>query len=290
MEANHPPKELFLSAYSRFYNSLKNRYLDGIEKAADKDYAQDYYCRSLFTENSLTPSYSVFYLILISTFTHHKKLGKDNPIELTLNSLPVIKEMTSTIIEETIIIHSSLSDRFYQLNWLYLKAIEEKSTSILELIDTEQRLLKYSNEKVVLLLALDQATQVLSEEFSVLEDDSNRSFFVDPLIKRPQLIGSRFTRSQQVLIAYYISQLFGRKQKRNVSKCAIALHDFLEIPYTQITNSELYKKLLHPLTFSSAKTTLLNLEIIRSFFKDMGFDSAIALIDIDIETVKKKLE
>jgi hypothetical protein len=289
MEANHPPKELFLNAYSRFYNSLKKRYLDGIEKAADKDYAQDYYCRLLFTENELTPSYSVFYLILISTFTHHKKLGKDNPIELTLKSLPVIKEMASNMIEQTIIIHSSLSDRFYQLNWLYVKAIEEKSTSILELINTEQRLLKYSNEKVVLLLALDQATQVLSEEYSVLEDDSNRSFFVDPLIT-PQTIGSKFTRSQQVLIAYYISQLFGRKHKKNVSKCAVALHDFLEIPYTQITNSELYKKLLHPLTFSSAKTTLLNLEIIRSFFKDTGFDSAIALIDVDIETVKRKLE
>ena len=92
------------------------------------------------------------------------------------------------------------------------------------------------------------------------------------------------------LHAYYISQLIGVKHKKNVSKCADALHSFLGIPYTQITNSELYKKLLHPLTFSSEKATLQNLLVIRSFFDSLGSVSTTALIDFDIEKVKKTLE
>src|SRR5690606_20051429 len=101
---------------------------------------------------------------------------------------------------------------------------------------------------------------------------------------------AKFTRSQQVLIAYYILQLIGTKHKKNVSKCADALHSFLGISYSQITHSELYKKLLHPLTFSSEKATLQNLLIVRSFFENIGSVSATSLIDSDIETVKKGLE
>ena len=68
------------------------------------------------------------------------------------------------------------------------------------------------------------------------------------------------------------------------------MHSFLGIPYTQITHSELYKKLLHPLTFSSEKATVQNLLIVRSFFENIGSVSATDLIDSDIEKVKKGLK
>ena len=290
MEANYPPEELFQKAYARFYQSLKRWYLQNIEKAIDKGYASDYFRRSLFLENQNIPRYSVFYHSLVSTFMHHQKLGATNPLEITLSSLSPIREMTSNIVEQTFIINASISERLYQLNWLYLKAIEENNTSILELIDTERRLLKYSDEKVVLLLALDQATKELNEAFSEKQDNTEQMITSNDCSTDRQSFESKFTRSQQVLIAYYISQLIGIKHKKNVSKCADALHSFLGIPYTQITHSELYKKLLHPLTFSSEKATLQNLLIVRSFFENLGSFSATALIDSDIEKVKKGLE
>lgn len=195
------------------------------------------------------------------------------------------------VIERTLIIQSAIAERFYQLNGLYLQAIEEKNTSILELVDTENRLLKYSSEKVVLLLAFDQAAQNLKDEFIGNEENTDHSFFISkPFPENQKTIESKLTRSQQVLIAYYISQLIGTKHKKNVTKCADALHAFLGIPYTQITHSELYKKLLHPLTFSSEKATLQNLLIVRSFFENLGAVSATDLIDSDIEKVNKELQ
>jgi len=290
MEANYPPEELFSKAYSRFYDSLKNKYLKRIEKAADKTYTSDYFRRVLFLENQNIPRYSVFYHSLVSTFRHHQKVGEANPLELTLSSLSPIRDMASNILEQTFIINASISERLYQLNWLYLQAIEENNASILELIDTEQRLLKYSDEKVIILLALDHATKQLTKEFSEKQENTEEPISVENLSTDHYSYESKFTRSQQVLIAYYISQLIGVKQKKNVSKCADALHSFLGIPYTQITHSELYKKLLHPLTFSSEKATLQNLLVVRSFFENLGSVSATALIDSDIENVKKGLE
>ena len=290
MEANQSPEELFQKACTRFYQSLKRRYLQSIEKAADKDYASDYFKRALFLENQNIPYYSVFYHSLVSTLRHHQKVGEANPLELTLSSLSPIRDMASNILEQTFIINASISERLYQLNWLYLQAIEEKNVSILELIDTERRLLKYSDEKVVLLLALDQVIQELTNEFSKNQEDAIEVISSDLLTIDQQAYEPKFTRSQQVLIAYYISQLIGAKHKKNVSRCADALHSFLGIPYAQITHSELYKKLLHPLTFSSEKTTLQNLIVIRSFFENLGSVSATALIDSDIENVKKGLE
>lgn len=278
MEANHPPKELFLKAYSRFYHSLKKRYLDGIERADNKAYARAFYFQTLFAENESIPRYSVFFHFLTSIFNHSRKVDESNSLELTLARLSEMEQRTSRIIEQTMIIRTTLSERFYQLNGLYIQALQEGQTSILELIVTEQRLLKYSEKKIVLLLALNEAVHELHEEFSPLEEEME------------QPLESKLTRSQQVLIFHYLCQSYGGKQKKNVSKCAVALHDFLGIPYTKITNSDLYKKMLRPLTFSSSKTTLQNLEIVRSFFEEWGLESVISLIDSDIEQVKKTLK
>ncbi len=287
METNYPPEELFSTAYSRFYDSLKRTYLLQVEKATDKTYARDYFIRNLFAENEMTPRYSVFYNALISTFTHYKKIGETDALQLTLSSISKIREMTVAVIEQTLIIHTSLVESLEQLHWLYVEATEDHNASILDLIDTEQRLLKCSDQKIVLLLALDQATTNLNEEFSMKQEDSEPIYSFEEEQEHHE---TKLTRSQQVLIAYYISQLISTKHKKNVSKCADALHLFLGIPYAQITHSELYKKLLHPLTFSSKKATLQNLLVARSFFEKIASTSAIAMIDSDIEKVKKELE
>lgn len=285
MEANHPPKELFLTAYSRFYNSLKKRYLDGIEIAADKAYAKTYYFQSLFIENPIIPRYSVLYYSLISTFTHLQKLSAPDPLRQTLGHLPEMRLMAEDLIERTWILHTQHYESLEQLHWLYTQGIEDAGKSLLELIDQEQRLIKCSNQKIVLLLALTKAIQDLLEEFAVKDEIPEEQA---DLILPSHII--QLTRSQQVLIFYYDSQVHGLKHKKNVSKSAHLLHTLLGIPYTQITHSELYKKLLNPLTFSSGKATLQNLLVVRSFFEEWGLASAISLIDSDIEKVKKTLE
>ncbi|WP_343748010.1 hypothetical protein [Fluviicola sp.] len=285
MEAIQPPGELFSRAYVRFYHSLKKRYSLGIERAKDKTYAETYYRQSLFNENPLIPRYSVLYHSLVSTYLHFQKLGDSDPLKQTFGHLSEIRSLASEVVERTFLLHTQKYESPDPLHWLYIQGIEDAGKSVLELIDQEQRLVKCKEQKIVLLLALTQAIQNLLEEFTVKEGESEE--LVDLILPAST---NRLTRSQQVLIFYYVSQLLGIKHKKNVSKSAHALHTFLGIPYTQITHSELYKKLLNPLTFSSEKATIQNLKIARSFFEDWGLASAISLIDSDIEKVKKTLE
>ncbi len=285
MEANHPPEELFSRAYARFYHSLKKRYLSGIEMAKNKTYAETYYKQSLFSENPLIPRYSVFYYSLISTYVQFQELGHSDPLKRTFEQLSGMRSLAEKVIEQTLVIHMQNYESLEQLHWLYVQGVEDGGKSIMGLIDQEQRLTRFREQKIVLLLALTQAIQDLLEEFAVkdeIPEDQNDLILPSPI--------NKLTRSQQVLIFYYNIQAHGIKHKKNVSKSAHMLHTFLGIPYTQITHSELYKKLLNPLTFSSKKATLKNLMIVRSFFEDGGLVSAISLIDSDIEKVKKSLE
>nr|WP_294860509.1 hypothetical protein [uncultured Fluviicola sp.] len=282
MEANHPPEELFSRAYARFYHSLKKRYLSGIEMAKNKTYAETYYRQSLFSENPLIPRYSVFYHTLASTYMHFQKLGHPNPLKQTFEHLPGIRSSAVDIIERTFILHTQRYESLDQLHWLYVQGIEDAGKSVLELIDQDQRLISFNNERIILLLAFIQAIQDLLDDFSAKDEISGES--TDLVLPSHT---SKLTRSQQVLIFYYASQVLGIKHKKNVSKSAHALHTFLGIPYTQITHSELYKKLLNPLTFSGRKATLQNLVIVRSFFEGLGSVSATNLIDSDIEKIKE---
>lgn len=100
MEANQSPREQFLKAHTRFYNSLKDLYLSSIEKARDKTYARDYFKRTLFYENQLVPRYSVFYHSLASTFIHFQKVGGLDSLEQTLNRLDEIHSMTSLVVNK----------------------------------------------------------------------------------------------------------------------------------------------------------------------------------------------
>ncbi len=98
------------------------------------------------------------------------------------------------------------------------------------------------------------------------------------------------SRSQQVLVFYYIVQLLGKRADRNVSKKAEALHQFLGLSFSHIAHSELYKKMLHPLSFSSKSATIKNLLVVRSFFEKLGIEEAFQLIDKDCEQLKKELD
>ena len=285
MEANQSPESQFKIVKQRFYTYFKNQYLSGIAKATDKVYAQEYYFIVLFTENPLVPRFSVFYLSLVSSYSHFVKLGNADALSFALKSLP---EFNQTAIEalETAMLYSTSYEDWRILHWRYLQAIEDHNYSVLQLIENERRMLKASDSKVIILLALHVALEDLKKEFSPALDQERETEAAEEL----EIAGKpKLTRSQQVLIAYYISQALGIKQGKNVSKCANALHAFLNLPYSQITNSELYKKLLNPLSFSSAKATILNLKTVREFFERMEAISIIELIDADILKLEKKI-
>ncbi|MBI3235571.1 MAG: hypothetical protein HYZ42_16285, partial [Bacteroidetes bacterium] len=265
----------------------KQALLMHVEKANDKIYASDHYKRVLLSENELIPRFSVYFYQLTVTFDHFRKLGEENVLDETLSFLDHIKDSTRTAINnasrycEEKYIDSSL------LHWLYVEALEQEETSILSLIDQDKKLLKCPTRKVIVLLANYRAVQELLIEFSdqPVETSETRESF-DQLNTNQQQI----TRSQQVLITYYFIRLLGKKPHKGVSKYADALHTFLGLPYSQIRNSELYKKLLNPLTYSSAKATLINLSVVRTFFEKLDFAQALHLIDSDIETLRKSLD
>ncbi|WP_300667004.1 hypothetical protein, partial [Fluviicola sp.] len=156
MEAIQPPEELFSRAYTRFYHSLKKRYLVGIEMAKNKSYAEAYYRQSLFSENPLIPKYSVFYHSLVSTYLQYLQLGHPDPLKQTLGHLPGIRSSATNVIERTFLLYTQKYESLDQLHWLYAQGIEDTGKSVLELIDQEQRLTRFQEQKVVLLLAFTQ--------------------------------------------------------------------------------------------------------------------------------------
>lgn len=263
-----------------------------VEKANDKIYAWDHYKRVLLSENELIPRFSVYFYQLTYTFDHFLKLGEENVLDETLSRLPKIKEITQTAIDN--------ADRYWEekyvdsslLNWLYLEALEQQGTSLLSLIDRDRQLLKCPTKKILVLLANYRAIQELLIEFSdqPVETSETHQHFDFLNANQTSANQQQITRSQQVLITYYFIRLLGKKPHKGVSKYADALHTFLGLPYSQIRNSELYKKLLNPLTYSSAKATLINLSVVRTFFEKLDFAQALQLIDADIETLRKSID
>lgn len=290
METNLTPSEQFEKDKAHFYNLLKNAFLTNVERANDKIYASNHYKRVLLSENDLIPRFSVYFYQLTVTFDHFHKLGDENVLDETLSFLEHIKPSTQTAIDnatrfcEEKYIDSSL------LHWLYVEALEQEETSILALIDQEKKLLDCPTKKLIILLANYRAVQELLIEFSdqPVEISETRESFDQ--LNTNHANQQQITRSQQVLITYYFIRLLGEKPHKGVSKYADALHSFLGLPYSQIRNSELYKKLLNPLTYSSTKATLINLSVVRTFFEKLNFAQALHLIDSDIETLRKSLD
>lgn len=292
METNLPPSQQFEKDKTHFYNVLKQAFLLNVERANDKIYASEHYKRVLLTENDLIPRFSVYFYNLTVTFDHFRKLGDENPLEQTLSFLPYINENTQTALDNA----NRYCDEKYidtsLIHWLYVEALEQEETSILALIDQDRQLLNCPTRKVIVLVANYRAIQELLIEFSdqPIETSVNNERFDLLNESKTSPNQQQITRSQQVLITYYFIQLLGKKPTKGVSKYADALHAFLGLPYSQIRNSELYKKLLNPLSYSSTNATLINLSVVRTFFEKLDFAQALHLIDVDIETLRKSLD
>lgn len=286
------PNWQFESDQKRFYERLKESYSRQQEKAKDKDYARQFFIQALLEENKLLPKHSLFFETLKFTFEHFDKLGFDDALQLTLDQLDTIREQTENVLHQDFALYQTGLEQMERLNWVYLNAMEQGGISILSLFDQDTRLMKKSVGSLITLLAAYQATQQLINELSAAPKKETETIEqLGQLIRTNQSNESVFlTRSQQVLVFYYFIQLLGKRADRNVSKKAESLHLFLGLPFSQITHSELYKKMLHPLSFSSKSATIKNLQTVRGFFEKLGVDEAFQLIDKDCEQLKKEIE
>ena len=278
--------EQFEKDRNEIYSNLKHVYFEQLEKANDKAYATEHLKRTLLSENSNIPRYSVFFQLLIYSFDHHTKLGEPNPYELAIAFLPHIKEIVQEVILKANRYYSDPLKDPELIHDLYFEGAENENLSILSLIDLDTKLLKAPIKKISALLAYHSAIQQILDEFSIDQEQFVNSSTIDFATGK---LDNIITRSQQVLITYYFIQLMGRKTNKNVSKYADALHTFLGLPYSQINNSELYKKLLNPLYYSAPTTTLKNLLVVRSFFEKLDSVQALHLIDADMELIKKSI-
>lgn len=286
------PNWQFESDQKRFYERLKESYSRQQERAKDKDYARQFFIQALIEENKLLPKHSLFFETLKFTFEHFDKLGFDDALQLTLDQLDTIREQTENVLHQDFALYQTGFEQMERLNWVYLNAMEQGGISILSLFDQDTRLMKKSVGSLITLLAAYQATQQLINELSAVPQKETETVEqLGQLIRANQSNESAFlTRSQQVLVFYYLIQLLGKRADRNVSKKAESLHLFLGLPFSQITHSELYKKMLHPLSFSSKSATIKNLQTVRGFFEKLGVDEAFQLIDKDCEQLKKEIE
>lgn len=291
MEAPSPYRQ-FENEQRQFYEKLKESYSRQVEKAKDKDYARQFFIRILQEENNLIPKYSLYFETLKLTYEHFDKLGFENPLQLTLVQLDTIREHTENVLHQDFALYQTRLEQIERINWVYLNAIEQVGISIFSLFDQDTRLMKESVGSVITrLAAYAAAKQLLTELSTDIAEATDSLEQLGQLFHTNQSGESPFlTRSQQVLVFYYLIQLLGKRADRNVSKKAESLHQFLGLPFSQITHSELYKKMLHPLSFSSKSATIKNLQIVRGFFEKMGVDDAFLLIDHDRDQLKKELD
>lgn len=269
MERNESSKQQFDKAAAHYYDVLKLGFIEEVDKATNKLYAY-LHCRKVFFErNQFIPYYSAFFQNLKAAYVHFFNMNEANSIEETLNYLPTIREISTRMIQEC---------ESGKLPDLYADLIEHEGCSLEEILAMEQGALTLDEENTIAVLAMYHATQTLLRdlpEFYPLQQFKDREHM------------HFFTRSQQVLFAYYLFQLAGIDPRVNadITTCAKLLHGFSGVPYNEIKNSEFYKKFRDPLN-ADKKTALTDLQLVRSYFVKLNRDDALELIDKDISGLK----
>jgi hypothetical protein len=291
MERKESPQQQFETASAHYYEVLKNGFIADVEKATDKQYAYNHFKREYFEHNPFIPHYSVFFQELKKPFDHFIKIDEENVIEQTYLYVHLVKETSAEayhLLRE--ILSNAKPDQLpsyielSKLPTIYLDALQDESrgNTLDVLLELEKKVLDSDDESILALLAMYHATQRLLK-------DVDDFFPYDTPTKSIQHT-HQFTRSQQVLIAYYLFILAGARPRVSIdlSSCAEILHAISGIPYTKIDNSELYKKFKNPLGNSSPKRTIEDLNTIRPYLAKLDNESILQEIDLDIRGLQSE--
>lgn len=102
----------------------------------------------------------------------------------------------------------------------------------------------------------------------------------------------KFSNGQLVLIFYYFFESLGIKIRKDTDIAPIAkfMHLVLGKDFTNIQNSDLYKKLCKAPNYLDDKNLITELNFIKKFFEKVGLSEAVELIDFEIERCKKEIK
>lgn len=262
-----------------YYTRIKSAYLDGIKNSFNKEYAADYFRTILLDDNDAIPYKTVFYSELKVIFDHFYSLKGNDAISEVIEYLEIIRKNSADALGQLERFRDGFGDpNFMQLPVHYEQQLEI-GVEVSEIIEQENQVLSLTDEQVVELLALHRAIQQLKDELLPNQSETNSQAKPDNDRK------DRLTRSQQVLVFYFLLEVSGLNYNgANITDCARLLHKLIGLAEPdEISNSDLYKKLKKPMGDYDRKT-IQDLRAILPYFEKLPHYGAIKLINTHLRS------
>lgn len=263
-----------------FHQGLKTIYLQKVEEADNKKYAKAFYRSTVFEKNPNLPKNSFFFDTLSRLLLHNYRLNKENAILNTFNELYLIREKAEIALDISIeLLAENLNE----------------SSSIYE-IETESYIISLDLPQLTRLLALYLATRKLMTEFP--KDEGIELFSLDmPLLDKKSTHNRKleasvtFTESQQILSLHFLLSHVGLQTRTDHSLADFTrfTHLLSRSPITKVDNSPKLKSIKRLLDYKSNHPTLKDLEFILPFFKNIGLEGAVKLIEQEIKAKKEEI-
>ncbi len=211
-------------------------------------------------------------------------MNKKNAIETTLKHIDTFKELSQRAYDQAscVYILNPTSYCIEELPECYQYGIIEDGCRLAFLMEMEVKLLGFSEDDVIKLLAHYSATQKL-----LVDVDKFYRLKMDVELP-PSKHQHQFSRTQSVLMAHYIFEMAGiDRNQTDITVCSEILLCMLKIPYDKIANTEIYEKMRKLFTISSPKKMLEDLRLVRTYLVKLNNHKVLESIDLQIEKLNK---
>lgn len=268
--------EVFRESIAAYVEVLRKAYIDKVEKAEDREYAESYYQSLLFLNNEMVPYPTVLFNELLVTYRHHQRLfGSDNAYEKTIELVPEIRKIAENNLNNA---KQYLLGRTQSpVSPLYVEQIENDREQLTDLVHIEERVLQFTDENLSGVLAIHLAGQQLYEEYR------------NPEVKEESSKG-QYTLNERLLALSILLESLGFRQGLNEDRTTLAAlyHLVMDKTFndsTKIKNSNIYKSLgMIPKVVNDPTKLKSYLQNIRPFFEKANMIKALELIDQRIES------
>lgn len=282
---NHISEEDFQDSIQYYSGVLKAAYLAEIESATDQEYAKQHFQKALFLENEMVPYGSVVFNELRFSFNHFSRLNAKTSYTKTVELISQIRTIGKTTHLEAK--KYFLGDENSNLDEWYIERLENKSSSLEELIQLEKLVLKSTDENLIGALAVHLAGQQLYKEFKKVKIEKQ---------EHKTKHQHQFTRNEQILAVYFLIKSLGVNlyQMSDRTKMAALFHLVMGVPYdssSKLKDLAIYKGLgVVPQVVKDDKQFLKYLTKIRPYFLHANFIKAVELIDAHISGLTLEFE
>jgi len=266
-----------------FYNQLKTNFLESVEQADDKQYAQEYYRSIYFTRNPEVPKESFFFNTLSKFLIHNYRLNNESAIEKTIDELYLIRERAEQTLNITLDI--------------YAESPEEPMGYLEEArLEHELYLLALDIPELVNMLARFLAIEKLMLEFP--KNDDVELFSLQAPIMTAKKAHNRkrddsvvFTESQHLSALFFLLNSVGLVARRDYALASLArfTHLISRTPITEVDNSPKLSMIKRILSFKKNQPSLKDLEFILPYFDKLGLEDAVSDIEKEIKAKEEGL-